>query len=222
MKKLLSLPPNLMECFHDIMNADRKEWFCTSDPVGKKLGSGGGTTWLLDECRRNEADGQDVMEWLGREKRILLHAGGQSRRLPAYAPSGKILTPIPVFRWARGQKLTQTLLDLQLPLYEEIMEKAPKGLNTLIASGDVYIRAKEQLQEIPKADVVCYGLWEDPQLMKNHGVFVASRKSPEKLEFMMQKPSVEEMAALMKDYLFMMDIYQRCSLKIKGGLYYGF
>lgn len=206
MKKLLSLPPNLVECFHDIMNADRKEWFCTSDPVGKKLGSGGGTTWLLDECRRNEADGQDVMEWLGREKRILLHAGGQSRRLPAYAPSGKILTPIPVFRWARGQKITQTLLDLQLSLYEEIMEKAPKGLNTLIASGDVYIRAKEQLQEIPEADVVCYGLWEDPQLMKNHGVFVASRKSPEKLEFMMQKPSVEEMAALMKDYLFMMDI----------------
>ena len=206
MKKLLSLPPNLVECFHDIMNADRKEWFCTSDPVGKKLGSGGGTTWLLDECRKNEADGQDVMEWLGREKRILLHAGGQSRRLPAYAPSGKILTPIPVFRWARGQKITQTLLDLQLPLYEEIMEKAPKGLNTLIASGDVYIRAKEQLQEIPEADVVCYGLWEDPQLMKNHGVFVASRKSPEKLEFMMQKPSVEEMAALMKDYLFMMDI----------------
>ena len=46
MKKLLSLPPNLVECFHDIMHADHKEWFCTSDPVGKKLGSGGGTAWL--------------------------------------------------------------------------------------------------------------------------------------------------------------------------------
>ena len=206
MKKLLSLPPNLVECFHDIENVSHEEWFCTSDPIGKKLGSGGGTTWLLDACRREEADGADLMTWLGREKRILLHAGGQSRRLPAYAPSGKILTPVPVFRWARGQKLTQNLLDLQLPLYEEIMEKAPKGLNTLIASGDVYIRAKEQLQEIPEADVVCYGLWEDPQLMKNHGVFVASRKTPEKLEFMMQKPAVEEMAAMMKDYLCMMDI----------------
>lgn len=31
MKKLLSLPPNLVECFHDIMHADHKEWFCTSD-----------------------------------------------------------------------------------------------------------------------------------------------------------------------------------------------
>ena len=51
MKKLLSLPPNLVECFHDITHADRNEWFCTSDPIGHKLGSGGGTTWLLR--RRN-------------------------------------------------------------------------------------------------------------------------------------------------------------------------
>ena len=38
--------------------------------------------------------------------------GGQSRRLPAYAPAGKLLMPIPVFRWSRGQRLDQTLLDL--------------------------------------------------------------------------------------------------------------
>ena len=42
MKKLLSLPPNLVECFHDIEKADRTEWFCTSDPIGSKLGSVGG------------------------------------------------------------------------------------------------------------------------------------------------------------------------------------
>lgn len=206
MKKLLSLPPNLVECFHDIMHADRKEWFCTSDPVGRKLGSGGGTAWLLDACRKEEGDETGLADWLAKEKRILLHAGGQSRRLPGYAPSGKILTPIPVFRWARGQRLTQNLLSLQLPLYEEIMDKAPERLHTLIASGDVYIRATQPLQEIPDVDVVCYGLWVDPELAKNHGVFVSSRKEPEKLDFMLQKPSVEEMAGLMQDYLFLMDI----------------
>ncbi|MEJ8764220.1 L-fucokinase, partial [Phocaeicola sp. HCN-40430] len=114
--------------------------------------------------------------------------------------------PIPVFRWGRGQKLTQNLLSLQLPLYERIMEKAPEGLHTLVASGDVYIRATEALQEIPDADVVCYGLWVDPQLAKNHGVFVSSRKEPDRLDFMLQKPSVEELGGLMKDYLFLMDI----------------
>lgn len=166
MKKLLSLPPNLVECFHDIEKADQTEWFCTSDPIGSKLGSGGGTAWLLEACHQKVTPDSDFLTWLGKEKRILLHAGGQSRRLPGYAPSGKILTPIPVFRWARGQRLSQNLLSLQLPLYEQIMEKAPSSLHTLIASGDVYIRAGQPLQTIPDADVVCYGLWVDPNLAK--------------------------------------------------------
>lgn len=206
MKKLLSLPPNLVECFHDIEKADRTEWFCSSDPIGSKLGSGGGTAWLLEACRQEMDSDSDFLTWLGKEKRILLHAGGQSRRLPGYAPSGKILTPVPVFRWARGQRLSQNLLSLQLPLYERIMEKAPSSLHTLIASGDVYIRAGQPLQAIPDADVVCYGLWVDPNLAKNHGVFVSSRATPDKLDFMLQKPSVEELGKLMQTHLFLMDI----------------
>lgn len=89
MKKLLSLPPNLVECFYDIEHANRNEWFCTSDPIGAKLGSGGGTAWLLQACKTEEGNTSSLTDWLGNEKRILLHAGGQSRRLPAYAPSGK-------------------------------------------------------------------------------------------------------------------------------------
>lgn len=206
MKKLLSLPPNLVECFHDIEGADPSEWFCTSDPVGAKLGSGGGTTWLLEACHRAWGGEADFPAWLASEKRILLHAGGQSRRLPGYAPSGKVLTPIPIFRWAKGQRLGQSLLDLQLPLYERIMQKAPRGLNTLIASGDVYIRSSQPLQPIPEADVVCYGLWVDPSLAKNHGIFVSSRQSPDRLDFMLQKPSVERMASLLQTHFFLMDI----------------
>ena len=55
MKKLLSLPPNLVHCFHELEEVDASEWFCTSDPVGAKLGSGGGTTWLLQACHENYA-----------------------------------------------------------------------------------------------------------------------------------------------------------------------
>ncbi len=206
MKKLLSLPPNLVNCFHKITKVDADEWFCTSDPVGARLGSGGGTTWLVEACRQKEAPEMSVKEWLAKEKRILLHAGGQGRRLPGYAPSGKILTPIPVFRWARGQKLSQNLLSLQLPLYEEIMQKAPASFHTLIASGDVYIRNSEPLQDIPEVDVVCYGLWVDPALATNHGVFVSNRQTPDKLDFMLQKPSLTELGQLAQTHLFLMDI----------------
>ena len=157
MQKLLSLPPNLIDSFHQLEEVNHTDWFCTSDPVGSKLGSGGGTTWLLQACHQAFAPEETFSKWIGNEKKILLHAGGQSRRLPGYAPSGKILTPIPVFSWERGQKLGQNLLSLQLPLYERIMKQAPKGLNTLIASGDVYIRSEKPLQNIPEVDVVCYG-----------------------------------------------------------------
>ncbi len=210
MQKLLSLPPNLVEAFYNLEGVDRNEWFCTSDPVGKKLGSGGGTTWLIaqwQEQRKAEAQ-TDVLtaSQTLTDKRILLHAGGQSRRLPGYAPSGKVLTPIPVFRWARGQKLGQNLLSLQLPLYEKIMAQAPDSLRTLIASGDVYIRAEKPLQPIPRADVVCYGLWVDPVLATHHGVFVSDRRRPETLDFMLQKPSLQTLEELSKTHLFLMDI----------------
>jgi len=114
MKKLLSLPPNLAEYLRKDNNPTWNDYFFTSDPQDKKLGSGGGTAWLLDTCRESENSALKFGDWLSSEKRILIHAGGQSRRLPAYAPIGKIFLPVPIFRWARGQKLDQTLLSLQL------------------------------------------------------------------------------------------------------------
>jgi galactokinase/mevalonate kinase-like predicted kinase len=206
MKKLLSLPPGLAGCFHEIENVPEEEWFCTSDPLERPLGSAGGTTWLLEMCRRVEAPGMTAGEWIAKEKRILLHAGGQSRRLPAYASSGKILTPVPVFRWARGQRLGQHLLSLQFPVYEEIMHKAPRSFHTLIASGDVYIRHNKPLQPIPEVDVVCYGLWADPVMATHHGVFLSRRERPDELDFMLQKPSMTELGRLAHTHLFLMDI----------------
>ena len=222
MHKLLSLPPNLVSCFHEIAKADPDHWFCTSDPVGKKLGSGGGTVWLMRQWEQAREGDVSLSNGKGsgcsslspdrgmnpddEGKRIIIHAGGQSRRLPSYAPSGKILTPIPVFRWARGQKIGQDLLSLQLPLYERIMSLAPANLRTLIASGDVYIRAERPLQPIPEADVVCYGLWVDPSLATRHGVYVSPRRQPDVLDYMLQKPSLAELEGLTKTHLFLMDI----------------
>ena len=208
MKKLLSLPPNLVDAFHEVTGLSSESYFCTCDPIGHRLGSGGGTTWLLqstwsDECgvRSEEFD-----SWLSREKRILIHAGGQSKRLPSYAVSGKILIPIPVFRWERGQKLSQNLLSVQLPLYEKMMQMSPDSIHTMIVSGDVLIRATQPLQPVPDADVVCYGLWLDASVAKNHGVFVSSRRTPSVLKQMLQKPSVATLGELQKDHFYLTDI----------------
>ena len=206
MRKLLSLPPNAVKDYYKLNNRNSEDWFCTSDPRDMRLGSGSGTTWLLEECFREEASGTDFMEWLSSEKRILIHAGGQSRRLPAYAVTGKIGLPVPVFRWARGQRLSQDLLSLQLPLYKKIMRLAPESMHTLVVSGDVYIHTDKPLQVIPEADVVCYGLWVDASLATRHGVFAAKRESPEVLDFMLQKPSLSELEGLSDSHFFLMDI----------------
>lgn len=206
MKKLLSLPPNLVSCFHDVTGYSRNEWFCSNDPIGSKLGSGGGSVWLLEEAYRASGTKQTIDEWIASERRLLLHAGGQSRRLPAYAPSGKVLTPIPVYRWERGQKLSQNLLQLQIPLYERLMEAAPDTLHTMIVSGDVLIRTSQTLPKLPEADIVCLGLWLDAEVATNHGVFVCDRRTPAHMKCMLQKPSVEKLNELKRDNLYLTDI----------------
>lgn len=191
MKILLSLPPNLVDSFHEITGLSHDDFFCASDPVGHRVGSGGGSTYLLENYSR------DAINRVS-DKKILIHAGGESRRLPSYSTSGKILTPIPVDG--------KSLMTMQLPLYKSIMRKAPKDVNTLIASGDVFIKTSNKLQEIPVADVICYGLEAEPELAKNHGVFAMRRDNPMELDFMMQKPSVERLAEVKQTHNYLMDI----------------
>ena len=156
MQKLLSLPENLVPSFHELTENDQENWFVLSDPKGSKIGSGGGTAHLLAEHRKSRMSNTGFGEYLAAGKKIIIHAGGQSRRLPAYAPSGKLLAPIPVFRWSRGQRINQTLLDLQMPLLEKVMEGSGSGQNTLVAAGDVLIQSPEVPFELPEADVVCF------------------------------------------------------------------
>ena len=43
-------------------------------------------------------------------------------------------------------------------------------------------------------------------LATNHGVFVSDRQTLDKLDFMLQKPSLSELGALVQTHLFLMDI----------------
>ena len=76
----------------------------------------------------------------------------------------------------------------------------------MIVSGDVLIRATDPLQPIPEADVVCYGLWLNPETASHHGVFVSSHERPDQLERMLQKPSVETLSKLSETHFYLTDI----------------
>jgi hypothetical protein len=86
------------------------------------------------------------------------------------------------------------------------MEKAPENIHTMIVSGDVLIRSTQPLQPIPEADIVCYGLWLDAEIAKDHGVFVSSHHSPDKMACMLQKPSLDTLAKLQQTHYYLTDI----------------
>jgi galactokinase/mevalonate kinase-like predicted kinase len=197
--------------------------FATFDPPGAQLGSGGGTAYLLEQAWRfqgsenvdatsssrfqllekQKGKGLAFFPWLEDGHKMLIHSGGESRRLPAYAPAGKLFMPVPALRWKYGQRLDQTLLDMQKPFLDRVLEKTPDA-RTLIASGDVLLEGT--LPEIPDADVVLLGMWTTPEQAKHFGVMFCSRACPEHLITFLQKPDPVRTRELSRDHLFLVDV----------------
>jgi galactokinase/mevalonate kinase-like predicted kinase len=202
---LLTLPPRMAEEFETLERRRRPEWYAGCDPAGKPLGSGGGTANLLAEAWRATGSGQTFSSWLGASRKLILHAGGQSRRLPAYATAGKLLMPIPVFRWARGQRLDQSLLDLQLPDYERVLANAGPRTAAMITSGDVLLRFARELPPFPDVDVLGLGMWVAPEKAADFGVFMSPRNRPTELAFFLQKPPAAKIRELSQEFLCLVD-----------------
>jgi fucokinase / fucose-1-phosphate guanylyltransferase len=204
-QKLISLPSGMVSHFHKLEGRDPEQWYCDSDPLEKKVGSGGGTASLRASAYRAEQFEGSFEEWLSQKKRLVIHSGGESRRLPAYAPYGKSLLPMPVFRWSKGQYIDQKLLDFQTSYYEKILKRAPDGYTTLVASGDVMLISADRFNKLPEADVLVFGIWVDDSVAEKHGVFFSPKEEQDQLAFVKQKPAREELGEYSKDYFYLMD-----------------
>ena len=202
---LLTLPPAMSRDFESLSHRKRPQWFACSDSAGPPLGSGGGTANLLVEAWRNTGGGKNLSDWLRTSRKLILHSGGLSRRLPAYAPLGKLLMPIPVFRWARGQRLDQTLLDLAMPEYSRVLAAAGPSAAAMLVSGDTLMRIGNNLPSLPDVDVLGLGMWGTPEHAKDFGVFFTPRNNPQELAFFLQKPSPAKIREFADSHLFMFD-----------------
>ena len=204
-QRLISLPAGMTPVFHKLEKRDQDMWFCDSDPDHMKLGSGGGTAHLLWSAWQRSGSKGTLEEWLESQKHLVIHSGGESRRLPAYAPYGKSLLPMPVFRWSKGQHLDQKLLDFQAAFYERIMNNAPACYTTLVGSGDVMFISSDRFHHLPEADVLLFGIWVEDEVASRHGVFFSRREQQDRLAFVRQKPGVEDLRELSGEYLYLMD-----------------
>ena len=79
-----------------------------ADPPEGRVGSGGGTLRALRRMRERGSSGR------GFSRALVIHAGGESRRLPAYVPEGKLFAPLP----SPSSSLVQpVILDHMLALF---------------------------------------------------------------------------------------------------------
>jgi galactokinase/mevalonate kinase-like predicted kinase len=176
-----------------------------ADPSDLRLGSGGATALVLSEAWRLAGAGVGWDDWLREGRRVVLHGGGRSRRLPAYAVVGKPLLPMPVFRWSRGQRLDQTLLEVQWPDYARLFEAADAGSVVMVTSGDVLVRVGRNLGPLPAADVVGVGIPLPPEEAKHFGVFFRPREGGAGLSFFLQKPSPDRIRELAGEHVALVD-----------------
>ncbi|MEN7973490.1 MAG: bifunctional fucokinase/fucose-1-phosphate guanylyltransferase [Verrucomicrobiota bacterium] len=202
---LLSLPPNMCRHLSDCEPAVAERAFSTFDPPGKQLGSGGGTAYVLEQAWRDSGE-ESFLSWLESSGKLVIHGGGESRRLPPYAAPGKLFIPMPVFRWSVGQRLDQTLLDLAEPTLQTLAQAAPSSSRIMVSSGDVLVRLNGELPPVPEADVVFFGLWVKPEEAQNFGVMFCDRHEPEKLVTFLQKPTPDTIREKSRENAFLIDI----------------
>ena len=207
---LLSLPPRMCEQVDQCEPAIAAESFYTHDPVDSQLGSGAGTAYVLHQAwldfRKQTGESGTFGDWLCERQRIVIHGGGESRRLPAYAAASKLFIPVPALRWSRGQRLGQTLLELNRTFLDATMEAAGEKPRVMIASGDVLLRMNQAHVKLPEADVVLLGMWTTPEIAQNYGVMFVDRTDPQTLRTFLQKPNPDEIRERSRERAFMVDV----------------
>jgi fucokinase len=108
-----------------------------ADLDGRRIGSGGSTLECLRLIANRESPpGADPREVLRTLRILIVHAGGDSRRLPAYGPCGKIFVPVP----GRGcSALAPTLFDRLSAPFLDLPAPAAASGQCVVAAGDALL-----------------------------------------------------------------------------------
>ncbi len=155
-----------------------------SDPENGRIGSGGGTLLALRTLVEDLGGKVASAESIFRSKRILMiHAGGESRRLPCYSPEGKLFAPIPV---AGSSPLSPVVLDLQLSLFLRFPWREGE---LIVASGDVVIDFDTDSIGEDRGDVCGFAYPAPPEQGARHGVFKFDRNRQTVVGFFQKESS---------------------------------
>jgi len=154
------------------------------DPEGRRVGSAGSTVQcLMRVVDKEQGLSADALKGL---RVLVIHAGGDSKRLPPYSSCGKIFMPIP---GEKEELAGKTIFDRILSVYKNLPEPDSKKGQITITSGDVILDFDSEKAFFYGDGITGLGGLADPETAKNHGVFCPA-EDRKKIRRFLQKPSV--------------------------------
>lgn len=139
------------------------KYMVVTDPEGKRIGSGGATLNVLKCIAEKEGLDTEIQD-----KRVLvLHSGGDSKRIPQYSACGKLFAPVPRYL-PNGKK--STLFDEIIILSSSISNRVESGM--LILAGDIQVIYNASQLDLNNVEAAAISVKESVFKGINHGVFV--------------------------------------------------
>lgn len=152
------------------------------DPEGKRVGSGGATLSVIRYIREREASlGHDGFDKL---RILVIHSGGDSKRIPQYSALGKLFSPVPR-ELPDGR--SSTLFDELLIAMSGVPSRIGEGM--LLLSGDVLLLFDPMQIDYSGNGAAAISFKENVETGKNHGVYL--RREDGNVARCLQKKSVE-------------------------------
>lgn len=157
-----------------------------SDPDGKRVGSGGATFNVLRYIA--EQDNEEQQDHFKGKRILVIHSGGDSKRVPQYSACGKLFSPVPR---ALPDGRSSTLFDEFIIAMTSLAGRFPDGM--VVLSGDVLLLFNPLQIDLQYHGAAAISMKEPAEIGQNHGVFL--NDGHDHVARCLQKQSVETLQA---------------------------
>lgn len=130
------------------------------DRGGERVGSGGATLEVLKYLHEQEGDFRKL-------RVLVIHSGGDSKRVPQYSALGKLFSPVP-HQLPDGR--SSTLFDEFMICMSSVPSRIREGM--VLLSGDVLLLFNPLQIDYNNVGAAAISFKEREEVGKNHGVYV--------------------------------------------------
>ena len=169
----------------------RTRFLAIADPPGQRIGSGGATLRVLTELQTRTGDGPDLEPSAERDistagRILIIHSGGDSRRLPHCSALGKLFARLP--RTLPDGRASSIFDELLISLSGLAIELPP---GVLVASGDVLLVFDHLQLSFQRSGVTGVAAAASAEMGARHGVYVSG--GSHNLRAYLHKPSTDQL-----------------------------